>query len=648
MTEDAYEMEEERVPRASKPYLRRIKHAQKAFQTYQDKCANIEKKYADLSNMSGTTGDREFKIFWANLEVLKPTIYTRPPQPVVMPRHKDGKDLHRKAAELLERVLIVDVEQDDLHDTLIHVRDDLALCGRGVPWVLDNGSCIHVDRQDFVHEPARKWREVSWVARRAYLTREEVEERFPEADPRKMTFSEKRDGDDEDDCEAKAAIWEFWDRSEGMVCWVSEGFDATLDEAEPLINVKGFFPCPKPAYGTLEPGSLKPVPDFVYYRDQADEINELTARISALAESLRMKGFYASGASDVGEAIESAMANTSNKSILIPVASMAAIGGQGIKDAILWLPVREVAETITSLVALRQQLIQDVYEITGLSDIMRGSSEAQETATAQNLKAQYGSVRVRERQSEMVRIARDVLRLKGEIFAETVPGAELAEMAQMDLMDATSAQQMMAQAQASGQPFDQSKVVTLEDVDGLLKEQRVRPFVLEVESDSTIAPNEQAEKEARTEFVTAIGGFLQQAGPMVQAMPQTGPFVAEMFKFAAGAFRGSRELGPAIDDLAEQVKAAGQQPQEQGPSPEAIKAQADAQKVQMEMQADQQRLQADLQKMQLESQAKMAEAAAKQRQAAADLQKTNAEIEKIRAEIARIQVQAAQQPQEAA
>ncbi len=649
-------------PKAAKPYLDMISDAEKAFTTYQEKCDSIDKKYGHLKVMAEALGDREFQIFWANMEVLKPTIYSRAPRPAVQPRHKDGKELHRKSSELLERVLEMDVEADDLHETLLLVRDDLAIAARGVPWVLDNGECIHVNRQDFVHDPARKWKEVGWVARRAYLTRDAMRERFPGADLTKVKFEEVKKGEEDDykTSRKKAAVWEMWHRGENKVCWITPDYPDILEEAEPLIDVKGFFPCPKPAYGSLERDTLKPIPDFIFYRDQVDEINELTARMSALAESLRMKGFYAAGASEVGEAIETAMKATDNKAILVPVSSVAALGGSSLKDAIIWLPVKEVAEVITALVALRRQLIEDVYEITGLSDIMRGATEAQETATAQNLKAQFGSVRVRERQNEMVRIARDILRIKGEIYAENVPVQELATMAGMQIPSQMQIQQAMMQqqqqamvAQQQGQqvpPPEQDETVTMEEIDALLKDQRLRPFVLEIESDSTISPNEEAEKQSRIEFITAMGSFIQQAGAMVAQQPETAPFAAELMKFTAGGFRAGRELGAAIDEFADQVKAKAQQAtQQQGPSPEQIAAEAEQQRSQVEMQKAQmdmeiarEKVQGEIAKMQLEMEKIQGEAIVAAQQAQAGLEKTMAEIEKINAETARIKAQASQ------
>lgn len=629
--EAAESPKEERAERkAAKPYLDQIKEAQRAFAEWDARVESIEKKYANLKALADTSQDREFQIFWANMEVLRPTIYSRPPKPVVDQRHSDSGPVARTAAEMLERCLAYDVEADDLHETLRLVRDDLVLAGRGVPWVLDNGQCIHVDRCDFVHEPARKWSEVGWVARRAYMDRKALKERFPDADLRKIKFDEMKGkddgaGNDYRPTGKKAQVWEVWSKAEEMVCWVVEGHETTLDEQLPLINVKGFFPCPRPAYATLEPRTLRPVPDYAYYRDQVDEINELTARIAALSESLRMKGFYASGASEVGEAIEAAMKATDNKAILVPVSSLAALGGSSLKDAIIWLPVAEVASVITGLVQLRQQLIQDVYEITGLSDIMRGSTQASETATAQNLKAQYGSVRVRERQAEMVRVAHDVIGIKAEIMAEAMPVEELAAMAQMPLPTMADVQQQMMQAQQQammaqqqGQPAppppDMSKIVTIEQVGQLLADQKVRPFVLDIETDSTIAPNEQEEKASRIEFITAISTFISQAGPMVVQQPETAPFLGEMLKFTAQGFRAGRQLGGAIDEFVDQVMAKAAQPQPEKPDPAIVKAEADAKAKEAELQMSAQKNEGDMQIKQAELQLKARELDLKERE----------------------------------
>lgn len=629
--EPAEAMEDGRKLRPSKPWLSLIDRFEKAgYESYQEKCTNIEKRYADLERMSAVARARSFSIFWANIEVLKPSMYSRPPVPVVTPRFRDRKPLPRAASELLERATVVAFEREDIDGVMRAVRDDLALLNRGVPWVRyeaksrDNDyvekTCIdHVNRRDFAHEPGREWKEVGWAARRAWMTRKEMRKRFRKTSGdayQDAAFEQRKDDRNNTDGKLKASVWEIWSKTENKVVWVSEGVEVVLDEDKPHLALEGFFPCPKPAYGTLQRDSLIPVPDYVFYKDQDEEISELTARISALSESLRLRGFYPAGAGEIGDAIEAAIKSTNDRQVLVPISNWAAFGNGGAKDTIVWLPLDMVASTITQLVTLRRQLIEDVYQITGLSDVMRGSTDPNETLGAQTLKTQYGSVRIRDRQSELVRVARDLARIVAEVMAENFRAETLLDMAQMEfptdaeirkqakqLEDAArklakeleqaqtnpeiqalvqknpeEAQQILQQAQGQIAEYEAQAEklrdsVTIDKIMDLLRDQHIRPFVLDIETDSTIQPDEDAEKQRRTEFLTALGTVLPQLGAMVQQQPDSAPLAAEILKFTTSPFRAGRSLEGVIEEFAEKMKANVGQAR---PDPNAAKAEADA------------------------------------------------------------------------
>lgn len=654
--------------RASKPWLEAIADAEKDFEQYHKTCDNVDKQYANLEKLAGReNAEREMQIFWANLEVLKPSIYAREPVPVVQPRFKGGKqkELNRHASELLERSLIASYAIDDLHESMKSIRDDLSTNSRGVMWVrfeerdgdepdktMQRVCYESLDRRDFVHPPARKWKEVPWVARRSHLTREKMKKRFPEVDTTQAVFERRKEEGSNYQGEETTCVYELWHKEKQCVVWVTKGVEDVLDIRPPFLLLEGFFPCPRPAYGTVQRGTLKPIPDFAFYKDQVEEINEMTARISALAEALKLKGFYSAGNEDVGSAIEAAIKNTDNTAILIPVPNVGAFGGNGLKDAIVWVPVDQVAAVVVQLINLRKQLIDDVYQITGLSDIMRGSSDPNETLGAQQLKSQFGNVRIRDRQEEMVRIARDATRIAGEIMAENFSPENLLLMSQYDevpteamimqqvqaidaqikqaamnpqMVQAAQANPQIAQqalAQANEQKAKLQQTVTFEAVIQFLRSQKMRPFSLDIETDSTVQPDEDAAKQRTTEFLTAMGTAMAQLSPMVQAQPETAEFAGEVLKFAVAPFRAGRALETAIDGFIEQMKGAASQPKED-PAAAAAKSEAD-------MKA--QELQGRLAELQQKGQIAQA-------QAAADLRKTSAEIEKIMAEIERINAQ---------
>ena len=564
--------------RAAKDWLEAIRDAEKYFEYYHEKCDSIDKQLADLKRLAEGGKDSEFQIFWANLEVLKPSIYSRPPVPVVVPRFKDRKQLPRHASEIIERTLITAMDSADLHAEMLAIRDDLATSGRGAAWCRyeNDGQDErlvpeHVDRRDFLHEPARKWKEVGWVGRRAWMTREQMRERFEDTSGEAWMhaeFKEHKDDKGEDyKGEKKAAVWEIWDKKKGVVVWVTPNVPDVLDIGEPHLDLEGFFPCPEPVYSGKQRGTLIPIPDFVYYRDQVDEINALTNRITALSEALKVKGFYAAGQQEVGDAIETAMRSQNDNAILIPIPNIGALGGAGAKDAIVWLPIDQIATTIAQCVELRKQLIQDVYEITGISDIMRGSTDSNETLGAQQLKSQYGSVRVRDKQEGLIRIARDIIRIGGEIIAENFAPETIMAMSQYDRLPMQVDPQQMQHGQ--------EPPVTLPDVFNFIRDQRMRSFVLEIETDSTILPDENAAKQRVTEFLGAMAQALGQLAPMVAQTPQSAPFAGEVLKFSLTPFRAGREMEAAVDDFVEQMTGAAQQAAQQ-PNPEAVKAEMES------------------------------------------------------------------------
>jgi hypothetical protein len=601
-------------PKKARAWINLLKESEDAFEEWHNHCDNIDRLYASLSRLSSdlsakagrTVRDKEFQMFWANCEVIKPSIYAKAPIPVVVPKFKDRRPVYQAASEVAERCAIVAFDLTEINELMLLIRDDLAMISRGVAWCrYESGKggyyshekvCIDFKgRRDFLHSISRNWREVTWVAAASYLTRPEARERF-----KKHSGDAYQDADYKVDKESKeiggadnrerAKFWEIWDKTNQRVLWVAEGCEDILDDDDPHLELRGFYPCPKPAYGTLQRGSLVPVPDVMQYRDQLDEVNMLTGRIHALSDALEAKGFYAAGGSESAEAIETAVKIKTPGRLLVPIKNFASFGGM--KDPIIWMPIDMIAQTITGLVALRKEVISDIYQIMGLSDIMRGATDPNETLGAQQLKTQYGSTRIRDKQHELVRLSRDLVEISLEIITSKFSDVTIIEMSQTQLptrqMQEQQAQQIqqkvaqsIQQAQQNPQAAQQvpaqieqaqkdlkklQEQPTIDQVLRFLKSSRAKSFVLDIETDSTIMPDENAEKQRRTEFTQVLGGLLQQLSAMIAAEPSTAEFCGEVLKFSTAPFRAGRQLDGAIDGLVEQMKAKGEQPRGDDPT----------------------------------------------------------------------------------
>lgn len=444
--EPADTLENEREPDSSAVVLEALEQSERAFASYQRYCVAVDAAYSPATSRAylAEINDNEMDIFWASMEILKPAIYAKPPKPIAGPRFKDGGPVEKTTAELIERCLESVFDRGNIDEVMLGIRDDLALTNRGVAWITyetdQKGGgqriCIeHLDRTDFLHEPARKWADVGWVARRGWMTRTEMRKRFYDQSGDaylKADFivrTEDRDNGSVDGSE-KAGVWEVWSKVDDKVYWVSKGCDVILDEDEPHLNLTGFFPCPRPAYGTLQRRSLLPVPDFRRYDSHLAQINALTERIYVLLNQVKLKVLIPAGG-DVGEAVETAL-NSEDDRIVIPVPA-AALTGAGVGNLMVTIPLTEIATTIQGLIEARGQLIEDFYQLSGISDIMRGATEAQETLGAQQLKSQYGSVRVRDKIDELQRIARDIAEISAEIMSANFSQKTLLDLSRMTI-----------------------------------------------------------------------------------------------------------------------------------------------------------------------------------------------------------------------
>jgi hypothetical protein len=626
-------------PSSAKAWLNLLEESEKVFSQWNDHCDKIDRQFASLERLSHRP-DKEFQMFWANCEVIKPSIYAKPPVPVVVPKFKDRRPVYQAASEVMERCATVAFDLTRINDLMILVRDDVALIGRGVAWCRYESAnsrgyyatervCIDFkNRRDFLHSISRTWPEVTWVAAASYLTRQEARKRFKVSSGdayKDAEYRVDRDGKQVGgaDNRERAKFWEIWNKADQRVVWVAKGCEDILDEDDPHLELQNFFPCPKPAYGTVQRGSLVPVPDVMQYKDQLDEIDLLTSRIHALSDALEVKGFYPAGGSEIADAIETAIKIKTPGRLLVPISNWAAFGGS--KEVILWLPIDMIAQTITGLVALRKQVIDDVYQIMGLSDIMRGATDPNETLGAQELKTQYGSVRIRDKQQEVVRLARDLVEITSEIITEKFDPVTIIEMSQTQLptkrmveqqvtqiqaqtqqiqMQLQQAQQMLqanpqAQQMAQQNPQQVQQIMaqgqqlmaqgqqqiqvllakpTIDQVLTFLKDNRSKSFVLDIETDSTIMADENGEKQRRSEFVGVLSQLLPQLAQMISTQPQTAEFCGELLKFATAPFRAGRSLDGAVDTLVEQMKSQGPQQQPQNPAVQVAQMKLEYQK----------------------------------------------------------------------
>ena len=601
---------DETVSRELEKYLRVIGTYENEFAKWQARVKKLVKRYRDDTRGSGGNETAKFNILWSNVQTLIPAVYAKLPKADVSRRFGDNDPVGRVAARLVERAIDFEIEHyPDFRSTMKYDVEDRFLGGRGTAWVRyephvapigveDDGVSVtsaieqgegapppleeieyerapvdYVHWKDFGHSQGRTWEEVGQVWRWVYMTREALVERFGEEMARQIptdqgpeTLNAYRDSKRQYNL---AKICELWDKETLKVYWLSKGMSHFIDVRDDPLNFEGFFPCPKPLYATTTSDNLVPVPDFVLYQDQAMELDILSDRIDGLVKALRVRGVY-----DASQpALQRLMTEGDNNS-LIPVDKWAAFSEKGgLKGSVDLLPLDTIAQALIQCYQARSDIKAQIYEITGISDIIRGQSMASETATAQQIKGQYAGLRLRSMQEDVALFATEVIRLKAQVMCMRYqPQTILAYSAAEQMSDADKA--LIPQALQ------------------LIREKPLRNFRIDIASDSLVQIDEAQEKQDRLQFLQAFGGFLQQALPVGQASPELVPVMMDLLKYGVQAFKAARPLEGTIDAATEQLKQMAAQPRENPAAQQAqMVAQAEQAKSQMLMQIEQAKLQ---------------------------------------------------------
>ncbi len=411
------------------------------FGKWEARAKKILKRYRDDTRGQTNNETAKFNILWSNVQTLVPAVFARLPKADVSRRFGDNDPVGRVAATLVERALDFEIEHyPDFRAAMRYAVEDRFLPGRGIAWVRyephvtrigvgDEGlqatedvegadlerieyECAPADYvhwKDFGHSTARTWEEVTCVWRWVYMTHEALVERFGEdkakvipldAGPEPLNaYNERKRVNN------RAKICELWDKTTKRVFWFCKGYPQIIDEREDPLGLENFFPCPRPLYATTTSDTLVPVPDFTLYQDQAAELDILSDRIDGLVKALRVRGVY-----DASQPALQRLLTEGENNALIPVDKWMAFSEKGgLKGSVDLLPIDQIAGALIQCYQAREQIKGQIYEITGISDIIRGQTAASETATAQQITGQYASLRLRSMQEDVALFATELL-----------------------------------------------------------------------------------------------------------------------------------------------------------------------------------------------------------------------------------------------
>lgn len=590
-----------------------------------------------------------YNILWSNTETLAPALFNSPPSPDVRRRFRDDDPVGKVVSQLLERCLKFQTDNESFMHTVKNDVLDCILPGRGVSRVKyvptmvpltdapaagqaapaavagaeyaqeaaetektvaeggtpDDNEAVaweqceveHVQWDDFRRGPGKTWDQVPWVAFKHRMCREELCELAGEAVANAIPVDDTADDTINKDAELKTVfgtvlVWEIWDKDERQVLYICPGYkQAPLKELPDPLKLVNFFPNPRPLYAIADSSTLVPTALFDQYREQADELDRVSNRINMLVEACRVRGIYDAMLKE----LEQLMRAGDKQLIPIQDATLWSERG-GIEKAIMWMPIEQIARVLAQLYQARESAKQTIYELTGIADVRRGSTDPNETLGAQELKADFGNQRNSGLRLEVERYVRDLMLLMAEIVADKFSPDTLLRMSQMQIPTEeqinAKAQQMIAQAmeqaQAQGQQITPQQAmqqlperpVSLEQVMAVLKDDASRMFKVDVETDSMVAATIVKDMAGLQQVLGGISQFISAIGPAVQL----GAFPVEAVKEIVLTIARRAKLGTAVEDSLDKIKEPQPQQKENGAAEAQAKAQAEVQKAQISAQ----------------------------------------------------------------
>jgi hypothetical protein len=572
----------------------------------------IEARYQDRRGEQANTSRSEgepvasrVNLFHANVKTLQDMLYGAAPKVDVDRANKDYNDDDARVASLMwDRLLNVPLEESgsDFNSALHFCIENRLLPGLGiarvrydyqafeeeVPPILgytEDGEKVELAEGytdeiiedefapiDYVHWDdfrwgwAKTWKEVPWIAFRTYVKKSDAEKRFDKSVVKEMKFTNKTFGnvsekrltsDEVADAWDRAEIWEIWDKERRMVFWWSPEPQKILDKKEDTLELDGFWPTPEPMLANTTTSLLLPQPDFKLAMNLYNQIDNLQNRIDTITEACRVVGVYNKSADGVVRIFQEGVEND-----LIPVEGWSQFKeGGGLEGAIEWVPIKEIAEVLDKLVQQRTDAMQLLYEVTGMSEIMRGANGPdRETAEASSGKRQFASVRVQGLQNEIARFASDLIALRAEVISKHFSPETIIARSNIS---------MTPDASLAGQAVQ------------LMKNWKEMKWRFKIQPESMALIDYAARKADRVEFLGALSQFLTAAMPLAQAEPNSKGPILQILKWTMAGFRGSKEIEGVMDRAIDQIMREGDQRSSQ-PSDEQIKAQAAREKMQHE------------------------------------------------------------------
>lgn len=639
-------------------WLGRLEREKKAHKNFREMAEKADKAYWRFGKVEDDAkGARGFPIWWSNTQITQSAIFNRQPKPDVRRRIQDSRS-DKQIATAIERCIAYQQDTTPFFDHACRSVTEFLVAGLGVsrlylktdteeqpvanpltgePIIDETGQpltqpvitgqyvCLeYVPCELFRWEPCKDWEDCNWVSFDRWMSAAEIQREF-KVDVKDRGGNDSANGENRPSQQKYAnlhLVHEIWDKRRKQIitiCGTGSKDTDVLKVEKDKYGLKSFFPCERPMMLNIRSGELTPTPEYHWLSEMCEEIDALTERIRGIIKGLKDVAVFDAS---FGEEVARIMDQDDGARVPVP-GLIQKLGQSSLKSMFQSEDLQQKAEVMVQLVNERERAKMELFELTGIADIVRGATKASETATAQQIKSNWASVRLSTKTREIAMHWRGTFRIMAELISEHFEAEQL--MAQTGIQITPEMQQMM-------------------------KSDIGRTYAIDIESDSTIAQDDAEEKAARLEFVQGFTQFVQTVYPMQQQGMMPADLANSVLRFFVASFPHGRVIEEQIDalpDTQQQIQGITQQKDQLQQQVEQQSAQSQQQMGEMQKALDgAMKAQADLQQkvqeltMQLEVASKQtALDPAKQMRDMAGARKDAAQADKAEAEAMAIRQQ---------
>lgn len=630
---------------------------------------------------------RGYPIYFASSQILGPSLYSRTPKAAPKRLHGIDDQLALTMELIAKRLGQFNLDNSDFDEGMFGARDDLmhtAKCLTQVtydteledqrvdlkldvngdpedyegdfeeddkgayynkPMAIEDTQQIKlsfVPFDEYLHTPnAKSPSDVKEIAYRFCLSREEAEEIYNRDEngkslKRKLPY--RKNSKDDDDFEAAGYEasepmlygWEIHCAKTRKIYHVCEDYPTELLKIEnDKWEIAGFFPSPKIRIINRPRKFLYPTPIFKYLEATLNQLHVLYYRVHGLIDSVRRRALVYGASPELIDAL-----NNLEGQQFIAMADIATILDKGgINNLIQFIPVKELVDALAEGMNVEDHLKNLVYEWFGVPDIMRGASDPNETAKAQELKNENANDRFKLMRKQLIDLARDSAEIMLDLSLKVYSTEKIKRICGWEFLERGK----------PGKPAMPAQPPTPENPQGVpaTPEEPPRPSHYELFDTALEKLRNDSERLVRIDFETDSTNFRDEQWDIAQSKmlsdtvlqglatiggiqhPEYIPITLSLLLAVIETMGGSTQIENMVRSAVADIKKIKENPPKPPPDYEGMKVEIAAQKVKY----DAMKAQSDSQAKQAETQVKMTEAAAKQQQAQIDAVISKVELE---------------------